>query len=94
MEFDYWAIPKGSPHTDQSMRFIAFASQPAIQRNQSKYITYGPTTLAAAALVPPEIHKNLPTATQNSQNVLVVDNRFWGRFGSDIRKRFQAWLAE
>jgi putative spermidine/putrescine transport system substrate-binding protein len=94
LEFNYWGIPKGAPHMNLAMRFIAFASQPQVQKNQSKYIPYGPTNLAAAALVPPGIHKNLPTATQNSQNVLVVDNRFWGRFGACLRNRFQEWLTE
>ncbi|MBT5413544.1 MAG: ABC transporter substrate-binding protein [Rhodospirillaceae bacterium] len=93
LEFDYWAIPKGAPNTSLAMRFIAFASQPEIQKNQSKFIPYGPATYAAAALIPPEIHKNLPTATANSQNVLVVNNRFWARYGAELNKRFQAWIA-
>lgn len=94
LEYDYWTILKGSPHTDISMRFIVFASQPSVQKEQSKFIPYGPTTYAAIDLVPPEIAKDLPTARANSKNVLVVDNRFWAQYGSTLNERFLAWLKE
>lgn len=93
-DWDLWAIPKGSKHLDAAYKFIAFASEPKIIATQTKYISYGPAVLAAIPNVPPDILKDLPTAPQNSKNVLVNDAQFWGDNGEELRKRFNTWLAQ
>jgi len=93
-DWDLWAIPKGSKHLDAAYKFIAFASDPKIIATQTKYISYGPAVLAAIPNVPPDILKDLPTAPENSKNVLVNDAQFWGDNGEELRKRFNTWLAQ
>ena len=39
-------------------------------------------------------YKDLPTAPENSKNVLVNDPQFWGDKGEELRQRFTAWLAQ
>ena len=42
LDWDWWAIPKGDPRMDDTYKFIAFASSPAAQADQTHYISYGP----------------------------------------------------
>ena len=93
-DWDLWAIPKGSKHLDAAYKFIAFVSDPKIIAEQTKYISYGPAVLAAIPNVPPDILKDLPTAPENTKNMLVNDPQFWGDNGEELRKRFNTWLAQ
>jgi putative spermidine/putrescine transport system substrate-binding protein len=92
-DFDLWGIPKGAKDLKASYDFIAFASDPAVMANQSKYISYGPTVKAALSRIAPDVLKDLPTAPQNSGNKLVANAQFWGDNGEQLRKRFNDWLA-
>jgi len=94
LDWDLWAIPKGSKHLDAAYKFIAFASEPAVIATQTNYISYGPAVMAAIPKVPADILKDLPTAPENSKNVLVNDAQFWGDNGEELRKRFNTWLAQ
>ena len=42
LDWDLWAIPKGDPRLDDAYKFIAFASSPDAQADQTHYISYGP----------------------------------------------------
>jgi len=92
-DFDLWAIPKGAKNPQASYDFIAFASDPAVMANQSKYISYGPTVKAAIPNISADVLKDLPTAPENSSNALAVNPEFWGDNGEQLRKRFNDWLA-
>ena len=92
-DFDLWAIPKGAKNLQASYDFIAFASDPTVMANQSKYISYGPTVKAAIPHIAPDVLKDLPTAPENSSNPLVANAEFWGDNGEQLRKRFNDWLA-
>jgi putative spermidine/putrescine transport system substrate-binding protein len=62
-------------------------------KNQSKYISYGPTVKAAIPLIAPEVLKDLPTAPENSKHMIVTNPEFWGDNGEELTKRFNDWLA-
>ncbi|MEZ5797587.1 MAG: ABC transporter substrate-binding protein [Paracoccaceae bacterium] len=47
LDYDCFAIPKGAPHKDDAMAFLAEISKPEYQDDLPKYITYGPTNKAA-----------------------------------------------
>ncbi len=93
-DFDMWVIPKNAKNPDLSYKFIAFANDPLVMANQSKYISYGPTLKDAIPHIAPDILKDLPTAPENSKNVLVNDAQFWGDNGEELRKRFNTWIAQ
>jgi len=40
-DWDWWAIPKGTPKLDGAYRFITFASDPQRMADQTKWISYG-----------------------------------------------------
>jgi putative spermidine/putrescine transport system substrate-binding protein len=92
-DLDLWAIPKGAKNLQASYDFIAYASDPAVMANQSKYISYGPTVKAAIPHIAPDVLKDLPTAPENSTDALLASVEFWGDNGEQLRKRFNDWLA-
>ena len=99
LDMDYWVIPKGAPDMEKSMKFIAFASDPARQADLSKYIAYGPPRKSAAANVgtykdgTTEMTPYLPTTPANAEKALVNDAAFWADHGTELTERFNAWLA-
>ncbi|WP_456813889.1 ABC transporter substrate-binding protein [Bradyrhizobium sp. USDA 4529] len=89
-----WAIPKGSPRLEEAYKFIAFASSPAAQAEQTRYITYAPANKDAIPHVDPAILANLPTAPDHMGNALISDAAFWADRREDLQQRFTAWLAK
>ena len=93
-DWDWWAIPKGTPKLDAAYRFITYASDPQRMAEQTKYISYGPANKDAIPKVTPEVLPHLPTADVNMGTALIVDPQFWGDNGEQLRERFNAWLAQ
>ncbi|WP_018152307.1 ABC transporter substrate-binding protein [Leeia oryzae] len=93
-DFDYWAIPKGSPNKDEAMKFIGFASQPANQKVYSENISYGPSNKKAVALLAPAVAADLPTSPKNIKGAVGVDTVFWADFGESLEQRFNAWASK
>jgi putative spermidine/putrescine transport system substrate-binding protein len=94
LDWDWWAIPKGTPRLDAAYKFVSFASQPAAMAEQTKYISYGPANKDAVPNIAPEILADLPTAPENMKTALIVDPQFWADKGEELRERFNAWLAQ
>jgi len=94
LDWDWWAIPKGTPKIDASYRFITYASQPANMAEQTKYISYGPANKDAIPNISPEVLADLPTAPDNMKTALVVDPQFWADKRDELTERFNAWLAQ
>lgn len=92
-DFDYWAIPKGSPNLDQAYQFIEYASRPAPQALMSAEVPYGPTHKAAVATMDPAIAATLPTAPANLVGAFATNTAFWVEYGEDLEQRFNAWAA-
>ena len=93
-DYDWWAIPKGTPKMDAAYKFITFASQPKPMAEQTKYTSYGPANKAAAPEIDPAILPDLPSAPDNLKTVFYPDPQFWGDKGDELRERFNAWLAQ
>ena len=93
-DFDFWAIPKGPKNLDLSYKFLAFASDPKVMANQSKYIAYGPTHVDAIPHIAPDVLADLPTNPENMKTALTLDSRFWADHRDELQKRFNAWLAQ
>ena len=93
-DWDWWAIPKGTPKLDGAYRFIAFASGAGPQAEQTKYIAYGPANADAIPNVDPKTLPNLPTAPDNLKTAWNLDSQFWADHGDELKERFNAWLAK
>jgi putative spermidine/putrescine transport system substrate-binding protein len=94
LDWDLWAFPKGNPRLDDAYKFVAFASSPAAQADQTHFISYGPANKDAIPNVDANVLPNLPTATDHMGNAILVDWGFWGDKGEELRQRFNAWLAQ
>ena len=85
-------MPKGHPEKDAAFAYIAYTVRPEIQKDQSKYISYGPTVKKAVPMINPAILKDLPAAY--TDNVLYVDIAFWTDRREELAERWNAWQAK
>lgn len=92
-DFDYWAIPKGSPNLDDAYKYIAFASRPGPQAQFSVEVPYGPTHNAAVGTMDPVVAATLPTAPANLEGAFATNTEFWVEYGEDLEQRFNAWAS-
>jgi putative spermidine/putrescine transport system substrate-binding protein len=94
LDWDWWAIPKGTPRLEAAYKFVKFASSAEQQAQQSKYISYGPGNTEAVPMINPDVLKDLPTSPENLKVAFTVDPQFWADKGEELRERFNAWLAQ
>lgn len=91
---DSWVVLKGAENKDVAQDFINFASSSDNQAKLPKYIAYGPTNKEAAAKVPPELAKDLPTDPANLTGAIPLNVDFWIDNAETLTQRFNAWLAQ
>jgi putative spermidine/putrescine transport system substrate-binding protein len=94
LDWDLWAIVKGTPKMDEAYRFLAFASGAVPQAEQTKYIAYGPANKDAIPNIAKETLPNLPTAPDNLATAWNIDTQFWADNGDQLKERFNAWIAQ
>ena len=94
LDWDWWAITKGTPKIEEAYRFVAFASGVGPQAEQTKFIAYGPANKDAIPGIAPATLPNLPTAPDNLKTAFNVDPQFWADHGDELKERFNAWLAK
>ena len=93
-EIDHWMIPKGHPEKKLLHEFIAFASRPDRQGDQTNYISYGNTRLGADKYANPDIAPHLPTAGANFAVAVKTDALYWGDQWEDNEKKFLNLLTQ
>lgn len=91
---DSWVILKDAENKEAGADFIAFASQPEHQAKLPEYVAYGLPVKEAAAMVPPELAKDLPTDPANLPEAISLDTDFWIDNTEALTQRFNAWLAQ
>ncbi|TIU59784.1 MAG: extracellular solute-binding protein, partial [Mesorhizobium sp.] len=95
LEYDMIAIPKGAKSPDLAYKYLAYISEPENNAKLASYITYGPVRTDAASFVAADALPKLPNAPDHLGGAyLVADTEFWGDYGEDLVKRFNAWLAQ
>ena len=98
-EMEGWVIPKGAPHIEDALKFIAFSTAPKNQARAAEFISYGPPRKSAAAIVgniegsDQPMGPHLPTTADNMGNALGSNLDFWVDHDSELNERFNAWLA-
>ena len=93
LEYDMISIPKGAQHEDLAYKYLAYIAQPDVNGKLSQFIPYGPVVKAAISHVPEDVVAKLPNAPDHMKAYLVADPEFWGDYGEDLSRRFNAWLA-
>ncbi|MBZ9775182.1 ABC transporter substrate-binding protein [Mesorhizobium sp. CO1-1-8] len=95
LEYDMIAIPKGAKNPDAAYKYLAYISTPENNAKLASFITYGPVRTDAASFVAADALPKLPNAPDHLAGAyLVADTEFWGDYGEDLVKRFNAWLAQ
>ncbi|AZO08451.1 MULTISPECIES: ABC transporter substrate-binding protein [unclassified Mesorhizobium] len=95
LEYDMIAIPKGARNPELAYKYLAYISDPKNNAKLASYITYGPVRTDAASFVAADALPKLPNAPDHLAGAyLVADTEFWGDYGEDLVKRFNAWLAQ
>jgi putative spermidine/putrescine transport system substrate-binding protein len=90
---DSWVIMKGTPNKAQAEQYINFVSQPEHQKNLPTKIAYGVTSKAATGMIDKSILSNLPTAPENIEKALYINEPFWVENIDKLNQRFNAWVA-
>ncbi len=89
---DWWAIPKGAPHLDNAMKFLAFATRPEQQAAQTRFVSYGPVNRKAFERIDAQAAKSLTTHPDYVAGLVKADNEWWGKNDAALTQRFNAWL--
>ncbi len=93
-QLDSWVILENSDKQDEAFQFIQFWADPARQALLPPFIPYGPTHVAAAAQVAPEVLPDIPSAPENLPHGLFFDDAFWVDNVEALTERFNAWAAQ
>ena len=93
-DLDYWAIPKGTPNKDATVKFIAFTMQTPQQAAYAQNIAYGPANSKALASLDKKVLDDLPTSATNAKEALQFNVGFWADQGEALEKRFAAWATQ
>ena len=93
-DVDFWGVVKGAPNKEEAMKFIASATDPQKQAKQMDYVAYGPTAVAAMAILPADFAAELPSSPANLKQGIRNDAKFWAEHLEDLQARFQAWLSK
>lgn len=92
-DFELWAVVRGTRHREHALEFIQFATEAERQAEQARHIAYGPARRSAMAMLDESVRSRLPTAPENSANVLGADYRWWAANQDRINALFEEWLA-
>ncbi|PHK94893.1 spermidine/putrescine ABC transporter substrate-binding protein [Pseudoroseomonas rhizosphaerae] len=90
---DSWVIMKGSPNRQAALDFLKFVGQPDRQAGLPPRIPYGVTAKGANAGLPPAVLANLPTAPENIEGALQLNDQFWLDNLDKLNQRFNNWVS-
>ena len=96
LDYDCFAIPKGAPNRDTAMAFLAEISKPEYQDDLPKYITYGPTNMAAyeTGEITAEIAAMLPSSPENAAMQLPVSLEWYAKWETIAAEIYQEMMTE
>jgi putative spermidine/putrescine transport system substrate-binding protein len=84
----YFALVKGAPNREESLKLLNYITTPKNQAEFSKYIAYGPTTQAALPLIDEARKQRLPSTPERLKSALFLDSEFWEKNGPAIVERY------
>lgn len=95
LDYDAYAIPKGAPHKELAMKFLAEISKPQYQAQLTKYIPYGPTDKKGyeVGVISPEEAKLLPSSPANGKLQLPIDTEWYIKYEAKASEAYQNMLT-
>ncbi len=99
-DMDLWVIPKGAPHKEAALKFVAFSTDTQRLADQAKWIAYGPARKSSAKLVgkymdgKTDMGPHMPTNPANMKKALLNNFEFWADHQDELNEKFNAWIAK
>lgn len=96
LDYDCFAIPKGAPHKELAMQFLAEISKADYQDDLPKYITYGPTNKDAykTGVITPEVAAGLPSSPENAAKQIPLSLEWYSKWEKKAAELYQEMLTE
>ena len=93
VNMDVWAVIANSPYKQYATEFFKTINDPANQAKFSSLMPYGPSNTKAAALLPPDIQKDLPTG-DNIKDAAFMSDAFWVDHMDELTERWNRWSTQ
>ncbi len=96
LDYDCFAMPKGAPHKEVAMKFLAEVSKPEYLANLPFHITYGPTNKKAyeVTTASKELIESLPSHPKNVPLMLPVSLDFYAEHRTEALEMYMELLSE
>lgn len=88
----YFMLVKGAPNRDAALKFLNYIAKPEHQAEFSKYVAYGPTTLAALPLIDAERMARLPSTEERLSKAVFSDIDFWAANSVAVSEKYNAMM--
>ena len=89
---DMLVVPKGAPHREAAMKFLAEAVSPKGQAEFAKLSAYAPVNVRSKDLLDAEIAKTLPD--QHTESQINLNMQYWADNRDEIADQWYAWQAQ
>lgn len=96
LDWNCFAIPKGSKNVESAMKMIAEMLKPEVQANLPRYIPYGPANELAfktGKLTSEEI-KAINSAPVNTKQQIFFDGEWWAEHEPKLQERYELLLQQ
>jgi putative spermidine/putrescine transport system substrate-binding protein len=96
LDYDCFAVPKGTPNKALAMKFLNEISKPQYQAEFTKYITYGPTNKKAydGHGIDAAYAKKLPSYPENAAKQILLDVSWYTKNEARAAELYQNMLTE
>jgi putative spermidine/putrescine transport system substrate-binding protein len=91
---DRWAILAGAKQTAAASRFLTYVADPKNQKLLPTAGAFGAAANGANDGLPANVLANSPSAPQNLQGALMIDEQFWIDNGVKLDRLFEAWISK
>lgn len=94
LDVDSWVIPKNSKNYQNAMKLIEYTCRPEVQKELTKYISYGPTIISAHDKLSPTVLNDLPTSSDNIKQQFLFNAKWWAMNEKEIEEKWNIWLIK
>lgn len=96
LDYDCFAIPKGSPKKDLAMKFLGEISKAEYQDDLPKYITYGPTNKDGYTTgeITEAVAATLPSSPENVAKQLAISLDWYTKWETTAAEMYQEMITE
>jgi putative spermidine/putrescine transport system substrate-binding protein len=91
VSFGYLSVPRGAPHRDMAMKFIAWAVSPEHNADISAFIPYGPANPKALVHVDAAMLDKMMAS--HLQTAVYPNNHWYDAHRAEVNRRWTNWIS-